>query len=360
MNVPYLPGQPGRRPSAAPSEAVEMVRLDHPADLITALPYLLGHHLDPGSVVLVALHAGWLQWAARVDAANVQPDDTARVWARLARPLAEASAEAVTIVGYLPETGERLLTALAAGAPVPVRDVLRVHDDRWWSLTCTGGPGCCPGGQPVVADPAVVAPFIAVYGAPAASQADLAACLYPGPAEVVAAVAGLLPLNPAPTPAALYRAVADAHAEYAAYPDGPLPLSPARAAVLLHALTDVRIRDACCSWHDDAAQILWGTLAGYAPPTHVAPVAALMATTSYQRGNAVLARLAADHALTFDPDYRLAQLVMGMLAARMNPAMVQEAFAHARAEIADHPDYAELALPPTGAADTPQGGEHGG
>jgi hypothetical protein len=235
-------------PGPADQTPDETVRLNHPRDLITAVPFLLGFEPDPGSLVVVALHAGHVAVTIRVESHTL--DDPPRIWARLERPLRDADVDEAAVVAYVPAHLDDQVMAFATAAPVRLLDVLRVHDDRWWSLTCPNGTDCCQPGQPLLANTAVSAPLIAGAGAPVASRADLAACLQPGPGEVVAEVAALLPLDPVPLAPVLFRQVAAAHAERAS---GPSPLTPQQAAVLVHALTDVHVRDACCGWHDDAA-----------------------------------------------------------------------------------------------------------
>ena len=344
MNTPYPIDRPGAgTPGTARPGPVEWVQLRHPRDLPAVVPYLLRYHPGPGSLVAVALCRGRIAVTLRVDATRLAAGDMPGVWDRLARPLAEAGTDHVAVIGYLPETGQDLLLAFAAACPVSVVDVQRVHDGRWWSLTCPNGPDCCSPGQPVAADPALVAPLIAAAGAPAASRDQVAACLQPGPAEQVSAVAGLLPLHPVPPPATLYRAVVDAHT---ASSDGPIRLPAEQAALLLQALQDLRIRDLCCVWSDDASWWLWTTLASYAPASHVPPVAALIATTAYQRGDTLLARMAAEHALAFDPGYGLGQLMLGVAQAQIHPATVREILSGALAEMADLPGYRQLGLTP--------------
>ena len=328
MNNPSPTGHFGSGP--ADRISIETVRLNHPRDLLTAVPFLLGFEPDPGSVIVVALHAGRVAVTIRVESHTM--DDAPRVWARLERPLSDADVDEVAVIGYLPEHLNLQVLAFAAAAPVRLLDVLRVDDGRWWSLTCQNGPDCCPPGEPLLTNTAVSAPLIAGAGAPAASRADLARCLQPGPDDVVVAVARLLPLNPVPPAPVLYQQVVAAHTAHAA---GPVPLAPERAAVLVHALTNVNVRDACCGWHDDAAWWLWTSLIRCTPPTHVAPVASMIATTAYQRGDTVLARLAADHALAADPGYGLAQLMKEVVIAQIHPAMVREVFAYAIEALAD-------------------------
>lgn len=364
MNTPYPIDRPAGASGAGRPGPLELVHLRHPRDLAAVVPYLLGYHASPGSLVAVCMRRSRVALTTRVDASALVPDDMPGLWARLARALAQAGTEQVALVGYLPETGQDLLQAFAAACPAPVLDVQRVHDGRWWSLTCPNGPDCCPPGQPITADPALIAPLIAAAGGPAASRDDVAACLQPGPVEQTSAVARLLPLRPAPTPAALYRAVADAHA---ASSDGPVRFPADQAALLLHAVTDLRVRDAACVWYDDAAFWLWTALVGSAPDSHRPPVATLIATTAYQRGDTMLARMAAEHALALDPDYGLGQLVLGAVAAYLPPAAVREALAYAFTEIAELPDYRVLGLPRPqdthlgdGLLGTADGGDHDG
>jgi Domain of unknown function (DUF4192) len=350
MNAPSPAGRPG--PGNDPRDnhhglddqsPVETVKLSHPRDIVAAVPYLLGFHPEPASIVVLALHAGRIALTMRVAAPD--PTDAPLIWRRLAKPLAEAATDDVAVVGYLPAEQEPLLLEFADASPIPPVDVLRVHDGRWWSLTCPNGPDCCPPGEPVTADPAVTAPLIARAGAPAASRADLASCLRPGPAVMLDAVAVLLPLDPLPPAQALFGALVDAHADRV---DGPLSLGPGSAALLLQALADVRIRDVCCGWHDDAAWWLWTDLIRVTPSAHVPAVATLMATTAYQRGDVVLARLATEHALAADSGYGLARLMHAAINAHLHPAVIRETLAVALAEIATLPGYAHLQLPQPG------------
>jgi hypothetical protein len=331
-------GTGGRRHDP-PGATIEKIRLEHPRDLLAAIPYLLGFH-PHDSVVVVALAHGKVALTIRVDATAV--DDPHSAWPRLAPALCEAATEAVVVVAYTDYAAETGVLRFAGDSPWPVLDVLRAHDGRWWSLTCPNGPGCCPAGQPYEPDPAITAPLAVSAGAPAASRDDLAAGLRAGPAVLVDAVAALLPNQPAPARSVLVHATVTAHTERV---HGPVPLGPAQAALLLHAVSVIAVRDGCCAWHDDAAWWLWTDLIHAAPPGWIAPVATLIATTAYQRGNSVLAQLAAAHALTDDPGYRLARLVDGMVTAQIHPAVVRDALDYAVREATAHHDRGEEADP---------------
>jgi hypothetical protein len=301
------------------------------------VPYLLGFHPDPGSIVILGLHERRIAITVRVDASAVHTDPT-QMWRRLAEPLADADTHAVALIGYLPADEVDIVFTLAATSPLPVLEMQRVDDGRWWSLTCT--QDCCPPGQPISSNTPVDVALIAASGSPAPTRDSLTAHLQPGPDELVDDVAAHLPRRPRPTTGDAYRAIDDAHT---ARTDGPLPLTPDEASLLLQALADVVVRDAASRWHDDAAWWLWTDLIRTAPNGWIAPAAALLATTTYQRGNAVMARLAAEHALRDNPDYALAQLVVGLTEAHVHPGQLREALSAAVRDVAElHPGLAEL------------------
>lgn len=313
------------------------VRLREPADLVAAVPYLLGFHPDPDSIVILGIHARQIAITVRVDVTAVTADPHG-IWRQVAGPLTDAGVTSLAVIGYLSDDDTDAVYSLAAAAPIPVVEMQRVHDGRWWSLTCT--QDCCPPGEPITCDTPVDVALIAASGSPAPTRHSLTAQLKPGPEQLVDDVAAHLPLRPRPTTGDAYRAIDDAHVQRA---DGPAPLNAPEAALLLQALTDVVVRDAAARWHDDAAWWLWTDLIHTAPTGWIAPVAALLATTSYQRGNAVLARFAAEHALTDNPDYSLAQLVVGLADAHVHPSQLREALAAAIRDVAElHPGMADL------------------
>jgi hypothetical protein len=329
------PSETGGQHDDRSGSTIERIQLEHPRDLLAAIPYLLGFHPDD-SVVIVALADGQVALTIRVDlgAGDVMTlNEPHAMWARLSPPLTEVGVDTVALIAYADRDAETGVLAFAGASPWPVLDVLRAHGQRWWSLTCPLGPSCCPSGELSEPNPAVAVPLAVGSGAPAASRQALAGCLQPGPPVLVEAVARLLPLDPSPARSVLTQAIVTAHTERV---DGPIPLGPAQAALLLHAVTVVEVRDGCCAWHDEAACWLWTDLIHAAPPGWVAPVATLLATTAYQRGNSILAQLAAAHALTDDPGYRLARLVDGMVTAQIHPALVRDALDYAVREATAH------------------------
>ncbi|MGW5082803.1 DUF4192 domain-containing protein [Micromonospora echinospora] len=116
-----------------------------PADMVAAVPYLLGFH-PADSVVVVAVRGRRVVFAARGDlpAPGADPGPAAR---HLAQVVARQDADAATVVGYGPAarvTGvvDAIGDALTAAGLV-VLDALRVTEGRWWSYLCAE-PSCCP------------------------------------------------------------------------------------------------------------------------------------------------------------------------------------------------------------------------
>jgi hypothetical protein len=318
--------------------ATETIRLRDAQDLLTAVPYLLGFQPQDCLVVLALDDDGRLRVTARADL----PDTTSLADAAtdLVRAFSQTRAAEVLVVGYCDHDLAPLVTGFAAVLPWPVRDLLLVDHDRWWALSCPL-PGCCPAGEPVRARDVVAAPLLAATGAPAASRERLAAAVHPGPQSVRDAVLRRLLVIQAGDPAELYEAVRDARA---ARVHGPHGLRADQAAVLLWAVADMTVRDACTVWSDDAAVQLWLDLLPVAPDGWAAPVATLLATAVYQRGDGALAGIAVARALTDTPNYSLARLLDQALTAGIRPQTVTGIL---RQALAGHP-FADLTPPTAG------------
>jgi hypothetical protein len=126
-----------------------------PAALLAVVPHLLGFVPD-NSLVIIAAGAphGRIQMTFRFDLPDPpDPDATADIIAAhegsvLNRP----QFTMIVVIGYGPGP---LVTPLAdairqtaAGTGLEVRDVLRVHDGRYWSYLCSNRPAAHPRGCP--------------------------------------------------------------------------------------------------------------------------------------------------------------------------------------------------------------------
>lgn len=311
-----------------PGAGPEVVSLRQPQELLTAIPYLLTYQPDHGLVVLGIGDDGDL--LVTISAELPLDHQLVPAAAAITGCLAHVATAGLLVVGYCPRDDEPTLVRMVHRLPWPVQDVLRVWDQRWWSLTCTS-PSCCPpGGRPLVPQTRVQAPLLAATGAPAASRQSLQASLEPGPDEVLDRVRAHLEdiTRTAATrnggPRAAYAAVQQT---YRARSDGERRLPPDRAARLLAALRDQMVRDACVLWHDDDALALWHDLLKSAPAGWAAPVATLLALAAYQRGNSILAGFAAERALEDEPGYSLAELVSEAVRRGLPPQGLSESLA---------------------------------
>jgi hypothetical protein len=125
------------------------VRISSLTGLLAVIPHLLGF-IPTNSFVVVGVgqSAGRIQVAFRYDLPDPPDADAATgIAAHATGVLIRQQVRIAVAVGYGPG---RLVTPVAdairqavSGADVELRDVLRVHDGRYWSYVCRE-PSCCP------------------------------------------------------------------------------------------------------------------------------------------------------------------------------------------------------------------------
>src|SRR4051812_48987378 len=121
------------------------MRLRGPAELLSAMPYLMGFH-PANSLVALGLRGSGLHLQLRGDlpddhaAAAVLADHYARLFRR-------NGLDGALLIGYGPpervEPFLRLVGSAMRTRGVAVLDMLRTYGGRYWSLLCEV-PGCCP------------------------------------------------------------------------------------------------------------------------------------------------------------------------------------------------------------------------
>ncbi|MGW3893925.1 DUF4192 domain-containing protein [Micromonospora profundi] len=310
-----------------------------PADLLAAVPYLLGFH-PADSVVAVALLGRQIIFAARADLPDpsTDPVDQAR---HLAGVIHRQGAEAATVVGYGPP--DRVTPSVDAvrialtGAGLDVLDALRVTDGRWWSYLCTEADCCPPEGRPY--DPAAN-PVTA--SAVFAGQVAL-----PDRAALVAQVAPVQGSARDALRAATVRAdrrLADL-IEHASASDllGGRAVRSAGAAAIREAqrrqrcdelldddevawlcllLTHLPVRDHAWERTDgrDRDIALWTDVLRRAEPEFTAAPGALLAFAAWRAGQGALAAVALERTLGLHPDYSLALLLDDLLRRGVPPS----------------------------------------
>jgi hypothetical protein len=329
--------------------------LQHPGDLVAALPHLFGFH-PRDSMIVVGLHgprSNALGLTVRVDLPQPMPAELAR---SLLAPLAEHQAEGVVLLviggrGRAPD--EAPPADLPHMATVNAcRDVLAdggvpvIH--RIWASDTVGGGAwrCydeteCAG---LVPNPATtpVAELAATIGAVThARREDLVATLAPEPAADLARRAAMLARLSRDTepsgggsPAEVERRLATiqtAIQSWSIEPDGigPPKLTDTGVVGLLDALSDHRVRDTCLAFDAIgdvlAVERLWTALARAAPAPERAEPACLLAFSAFARGDGVLAGIALAAAEVADPGHRLSTLLRGALLTGMRPEQLRQA-----------------------------------
>ena len=315
--------------------------LSTPADVLAAVPYLLGFH--PADSLVVIGMSGPLghgrievstRWNLPLSPGALQP-----VVAMFRR---ERVTHAI-IVGYGPGP---LVTpavdearALAEREGIRICEALRAHEGRFWSYVCD----CCDAeGTPFDISSSQVAAAATVQGLVALPDRESLK-------RTVESLAG-------PVRLAMRRATAEAadelRARLAATADHDLfargfvedGLIRVRSAILAYTagsrvddrtaarigldLTVIRIRDEAWTLIDQTAPrahlTLWKDLARRLEPRFAPPAAALLGVAAWQVGDCALASIALERALSIDPAYSMAKLLTHALGHFISPQALRE------------------------------------
>ncbi|TDB78556.1 DUF4192 domain-containing protein [Micromonospora sp. KC723] len=310
-----------------------------PADLLAAVPYLLGFH-PADSVVVVATRGRRIVFAARADlpARGADPRLPAR---HLGEVLTRQDAETAAVLGY--GAADRVTPAVDAvrdaltATGLAVLDALRVTDGRYWSYLCDGADCCPPDGTPY--DPgasqvAAAAVFAGQVALP--DRAALTARVTPADGHDAAAMrrAGvraerrlLTLLEQAPAADLL-----DGRAVRAAGVDAVRAalrrqrrgerLTDDEVAWLTLLLTHLPVRDHAWERTDgrDEDIALWSDVLRRAEEELIGAPASLLAFAAWRAGQGALAAVALERALAAHPDYTLAQLLDDLLRRGVPPS----------------------------------------
>jgi hypothetical protein len=344
------------------------VKLRSPADIIDAIPYLIGFEPHE-SLVVLSLRGprSRLGLTARIDLPGAR---SATACARnFVGYLKRDGASQAIIVMYPPSDGTAYpsvnpladaLTKHLTRARIEVRELLCVCDGRWWSMQCADADCCPPSGTLVVRDAtSELAVAMTVEGRVVlGSREEVADLLDPIGGLAAAAMAYAIPLvreEFAARVAAggrrelvaesleLFRAVVHTRSG----PDLPRDVQEAvgpgvrleseltvdEAARLIAALDHWGARDEVMTWYDgergDATRSLLVELAKRSVLPGEAAALTVLAWVCYLRGEGVMAGIAIDRARTADPAYSLAELLDQILCGALNPSMFQESIATA-------------------------------
>jgi hypothetical protein len=320
------------------SRARRTQRISGPAELVQAIPYLLGFH-PQRSLVLVGLHGGQLVVTARVDLSDVHAGAVRHTLEAMARGGTTSVVAAVFDDDVVPagELRYRPLVATVYGTAervgCDVVDVLRVSGGRWWSLTCSD-PDCCPSdGRDLPDAPSPFTAAAAYDGVVALpDRAALAALLDPLPppdrgaldaaieAAEHAAVQATLDAYAGRWQRSVKRAIfsaarASEEVDWQGTDDADVP----RFGVALGVRA---IRDAVWVAVDDGrieGRPLWRDLARRLPSPYDAAPLFLFGWASWRSGDGTLAGIAAERAVASDPEYSPADLLLAAVAQGADP-----------------------------------------
>jgi len=342
------------------------IKLRSPADIVDAVPYLVGFEPHE-SLVVLSLRGprGQLGLTARVDL------PAARHASACAREfvsyLKRDGASRAIVVLYPPSGGishpsvkpvAAALTKQLTRARIEVSEVLCVCDGRWWSLQCTNAACCPPSGTPIACDATSelavamtvegrvvlgsreevahlldpvggVAATAMAYAIPRARDELIARVVAGNRLEVVAESLDLF------RAAVVARSAPDARLGVERVSGAGAPIDPEltidEAARLIAALDYWGARDEILTWFDgargDATRSLLVELARRSVLPGEAAALTVLAWICYLRGDGVLAGIAIDRARTADPEYSLAALLDQVLCGAVNPSMFHEAIA---------------------------------
>lgn len=312
------------------------------------IPGLLGFHPDRSLVVVGAGEPrGRIQVAFRYDLPEPpDPGAAGRIAAHAVDILERQRLTLAIVVGYGPGTMVTpVADALVAGlrrAGITLHDMLRVENGRYWSYICRN-PRCCPPEGTSFSPSAhpVAATMAATGNRALRDRAELAATIAPLSgldADVMRQAARRAErrvIDQIRKGAAAGRqraAVGQIIAEglhavsvaILAYRQGGSVTSLDQLARLAVALTDLRVRDDAWARMDpeftQAHLRLWTDLVRRVPARYAPAPASLLAFTAWQAGNGALANVAAQRALSADPTYSMAELLLDAISAGMPPS----------------------------------------
>ncbi|MEQ0564587.1 DUF4192 domain-containing protein [Amycolatopsis sp. NEAU-NG30] len=322
--------------------------LRDPAQLLAALPYLLGFR--PGKSVVALGHripGDRLGLVLRADIPR--REDRARQAQALAPRMAAGTHVGVTlvVVGGRRRSGS---PPPHAGLVTKLTDALGdfalpVFHALWTPRITAGAPWACytepdcggelPDPRATVAAAAATADGLVVFD----SRESLAALLAPRSPEALTRRAALL--AQAPSPPSPAEAASAVRAAFDRQLRGEGPPTDEQAVELATALTLPEVRDVCLAMAVPPgtaaareAERLWLTLVRELPAPERAEPAALLGYAAYMRGNGAFAGMALDNALAADPGHLLATLLQQVLNRGTPPEVLRGLAETAAADIA--------------------------
>jgi hypothetical protein len=322
-----------------------VVRLSTPADLLAAVPRLLGF-TPQDSLVVICLHGPRhrVGLAMRFDLLPADDDKAfadvvcERVWTE------QADAAFLAIYSVEPPRADRMPRTALIGAIVdrlelPLVDVVLTSGERWWPYDIAGRPSSDIAGAPVDGSSTGATTLAAAYALVgkaalpdrAAVVQSVALGLTDAAADSMRERIGTRIAQHGGSPRAARRqSVVVLARDLASRSGDPRGTISADDISELAALcTDVVVRDEILvrggdpQWRRQLLSVLHGVVREVPPPFDP-PVCSMLAWFAYADGDGVLANIAIDRALASDPAYSFARLIADALYNQVPPRLLEE------------------------------------
>jgi Domain of unknown function (DUF4192) len=336
-----------------------VVKFSSPADIVGAIPSLLGFH-PAESVVVMCLRGPRKRTGLTMRIDLVDPRYDQGFAADTARRVVADKANAAIVVCYTeaPDEEDRLpraglvdeLVGQLLRRGLSVAEALLVRAGRWFSYTCS--QQCCPPqGTPI---PAVAEGVVAQLEAERVlsgrtvlpSREDLEASVR-GPVALrrialeqiydrvgEAVVAEILSEGPGAFRRATVEVARDAFDRYAY---GSRDLDDEQAARIVLGLRDKITRDELTTWaldgRTDELIAFLTELAQQALDEDAAPVCTVLASVVYQNGGGSLVSIALERARRCDPNYEMARLLEAMMLGQLPPERLRTVIRDTRRDV---------------------------
>lgn len=295
-----------------------------PADLVSAVPFLIGYH-PTNSLVVISVKDDALEMAMRIDMPTNEQPAPAGAFDLLASHLVKDNAKGALLIAYSDdrENNKAVLWQLHEAVlktDVVIREMLEVSDGKFRSLLCSD-ESCCPadGNELPEFESSVITAEQVAQGKvlPFANVADMSASLASNElateTEFVELVKSLHDkLVPPFGSGARQREGANALCEWKAQLEAGQTIPKELKALVIASLQDIQVRDYALGLFDDDAEMAksgYCDLMKSAPVDFVAPLASLASAYAYENGEGALAHRLLDRAIEENPEYSLARLL---------------------------------------------------